>query len=83
MAIKIAPVRRVTSASNAVTTPLKSATTLVPPKRNVRKPTGKAKEAVTIRLSKECVQFYQDKWPDDWRSEMQSQIEALASNNAS
>lgn len=44
--------------------------------RQKRKPSGKAKEAVTLRLSKDCVSSYLDEHGDEWRAIMQQLIEA-------
>lgn len=78
MAIKIAPIRVVSSTSNAMTTPIKTATTLTPAKRNVRKPSGNAKEAVTLRLSKECIDAFTTAHGIEWRTEMQAALEKIA-----
>lgn len=66
MAIKIAPKN---------IQPVASAEKLLSKIRKVRKPTGKAKEAVTLRLSKECVSYFQREFGDEWRTQMQHAIE--------
>lgn len=43
--------------------------------RRKRKPTGKAKEAVTVRLPKDCVVYFQTKYGEEWRAKMQDIIE--------
>lgn len=43
--------------------------------RQKRKPSGKAKEAVTIRLTKDCVAYFKKAFGDDWRAEMQNALE--------
>ena len=44
-------------------------------RKNVRKPSGKAKEAVTLRLTKPCCARFHAKFGDDWRAEMQKILE--------
>lgn len=44
--------------------------------KNVRKPSGNAKEAVTLRLSKECLIEFRSAFKDGWRLKMQSVLEA-------
>lgn len=50
------------------------------PRKNVRKPSGKAKQAVTIRLSKGCVAFYAVQHGDEWRAKMQELLEQSVSD---
>jgi len=46
------------------------------PSKRVRKPSGKAKVAVTLRLSKECMDYFEREFGDDFRMQMQAVIES-------
>lgn len=77
MAIKIEKIRDRKSNYERVKAAVLQETVSTAKERQKRKPTGKAKVAVTLRLEQDVINYYQGQHSEGWRDGMQRALKSL------